>query len=462
MKFNYFYHAGSQQFKWIDEKNSQKSLASFWTGDKLKNFVSSTTQKINSTLSTTVHAVAHYPLNKFFSDSLNYSLGRMNEIKTDLVVNPVSPAFEKVSTSSKFSFKKFVAIGAATVALQMGATAVHNNVSTDFINTDQFSSLQASNLSHGSMFQSNINIKNQKNNAIASGQSLTDFFQQAITNSNPVESIRQDAPQAAVKLPKYMQSMFKTKEDAFLNLLNVAEGKQDRFYRDNKGIALAYGWNPTRNSKEFNLNIAKQAGLDEAQTAAIARVSNTTKVNFVPKDLKKMRFTSDQVDKIALALMPHYEQGFLDAMTLNAVRAGKNPLQYVVSYNALPNNQQAVMIHMAYKVGGDNLTNYKTFYKKLFSYIDKPTKTTLHQVQENFQYTYATLDGQRLHDTRVESQHSSFFSNCAINPDPKAKEKVSSKINECRNVANITNPELVQDMRTNVAGIQSRMSKMFT
>ena len=120
------------------------------------------------------------------------------------------------------------------------------------------------------------------------------------------------------------------------------------------------------------------------------------------------------------------------------------------------------MIHMAYKVGGANLMDYKTFYKKLFNYIDKPTKANLNQIQNNFQYTFANLDGQRLHDVRVEKIHTSYFSSCAISPDLKAKENVSAKITQCRNIANITNPESVQDMKVNVAGIQSKMSKMFS
>lgn len=462
MKFNYFYNTGSLPFKGLQPKMSQDTLLSFWSGDTFKNFLSSSVKNL--------HSVASYPVDKFFSDSLNYSINRIKEINEDLVVNPVSPAFEKTVSTSKFSLKKFLAIGAATVALQMGATAIHNNnVETDFIQQQHISSLQVDYASQ-SVIQSKIDLSTQSLNGIQSikQQSLLPqdngfaaFLKQSIYNPNPVESLKQDIPKEVVKLPKYMQSMFKTKDEAFLHLLNVAEGKQDKFYRDNKGIAIAYGWNPTRNTKEFNLQIAQEAGLDEAQTAAILKVSNTNKVNYVPKDLKKMRLSGEQVQKTALALMPHYEQGFLDAMAYNSLRNGRNPAKDIAAYHDLPNNQQAVMIHMAYKVGADNLMNYKTFYKKLFSYLDKPTKANLNQVQKNFQYTYANLDGTRLHDTRVEDIHTGFFADCAISSDPKAKEKVSSKINQCRNVANLTNPETVKEIKTNVATIQTKMTKMF-
>lgn len=463
MNFNYFYNTGSQPFKGLNGDVSQQKLLSFWSGEKFRQFFSHASKKVSD--------IANYPVEQFFSDSLNYSVSRIKEINQDIALNPVSSTFEKTATSNKFGFKKFLAVGAATMALQMGATAIHNNnAETQFIQNNHFSSLQSqqNKFSTVNNYQDNRLSSISDPHGIKRNQSvlpkenaLASFLKQSLSNSNPVENLREDIPKEIVKMPKYMQSMFTTKEDAFVHLLNVAEGKQDKFYRDNKGIALAYGWNPTRNTKEFNLKIAQEAGFDEEQTAAISRISNTNKVNYVPKDLKKMRFTAEQVQKTALALMPHYEQGFLDAMAANSIRNKRNPQKDIQAYHDLPNNQQAIMIHMAYKVGGENLMNYKTFYKKLFGYLDKPTKGNLAEVKKNFQYTYATLDGERLHDTRVEEIHAGFFSDCAINVDPKIKEKVSSKINQCRNIANLTNKDTVEDIKTNVASIQTKMAKMF-
>lgn len=448
MNLNHFYNTGSQPFRNVENINSN-TIGSLWNGNHLHNFSSSTKKYLSSTFNSFIN----YSLGHFFSDSLNYSLNRIKEIKNDLALNPISPSFEKTVSTSKFSIKKFLTIGAATIALQLSATALHNtdNSETNFIKNNTYSSLQSDN------YNSHVN-------SIPTAYSLdfSSFVKQSLSNPNPVESLKQDAVNKAVKIPKYMQSMFKTKDEAFLHLLNVAEGKQDKFYRDNKGIAIAYGWNPTRNTKEFNLKIAQEAGFNEEQTAAIIRVSDTNKVNYVPKDLRKIKLSPEQLQKTAIALMPHYEEGFINAMTAHSLRNGRSPEKDIATYHELPNNQQAVMIHMAYKVGGDNLMNYKTFYKKLFSYLDKPNKSNLNQVQKNFQYTYANLDGTRLHDSRVEEIHTGFFSDCAINANPNAKEKVSSKINQCRNVANLTNKDTVNDIRTNVASIQTKMSKMFS
>jgi hypothetical protein len=439
MKFNYFYNIGSLPFQNFKNQIFKDKILSFWNGNIFKNFFYTSTHEIQSLVSPSIQ--------QFFFDSFNYSINRIKKINQDLAVNPFSKKFEKTVSQSNFSLNKFLAIGAATFALQIGATAIHNhNFETDFIAQQQISSLKAD-----YTFQS-----------ISPSTGFSSFLQQSISNSNPIETLKQDIPKEVIKIPKYMKSMFKTKEEAFLHLLNVAEGKQDKFYRDNKGIAIAYGWNPTRNTKEFNLQIAKKAGLNEEQIDAILKVSDTTKINYVPKDLKKIKFSSEQVQKTALALMPHYEQQFLDAMAYHSILNGRNPDKDIATYHDLPNNQQAVMIHMAYKVGGINLINYKTFYKKFFNYLDKPNKFNLNQVQKNFQYTYTNLEGTRFHDTRVENIHTGFFVDCAINVNPKAKEKISSKINQCRNIANLTNPETIKDIRNNVASIQNKMTKIFS
>lgn len=463
MRLNNFANVGIQPLKNIEEKFIVSKISSLWNGDSIKSFLKKSGEKLSS-----------LSIERFFSDSLAYSLDRAKEISTDLTVDPTTEKFDTVVKSSKFNLSKFATIGFATIALQLSATALHNTQTpTEFVsanpsfamnefksNVDVQSLTNPSLPGTNTLSQNNLFIQSNQTDPLSKTSDFAKFFTKSISNPNPIENLRVDVPKAAVQIPKYMQSMFKSKDEAFLHLLNVAEGKQAKFYRDNKGIAIAYGWNPTRNSKEFNLSIAQQAGLDQEQIDAILKVSNTNKVNFVPKNLRKIKLSEEQLDKTAIALMPRYEQEFLNAMTEHSIRNKRNPEKDIAAYKQLPNNQQAVMIHMAYKVGGDNLSNYKTFYKKLFKYLDSPNKSNLNQVQKNFTYTYATLDGQRLHDTRVEDIHNSFFSDCSIHADPKAKEKVSSKINQCRNVANITDKEKVQEMRTQVATIQNKMFKM--
>lgn len=435
MQFNQFYHTGAFFFREMHSRLSQNILSSFWTGSSFQHFVS------------------FYSPGHFFSDSLHYSLNRLKEIKEDIAINPVSPNFDKTVSQSRFSFKKFLLVGASTFALQMAATSLHQQNEDTQFNQQQLSSLPSNTSNTSQHIQPSL---------IAKKNSFSTFLQQSIYNSNPVFSLHSDIATSSAQIPHYMQSMFSSKDKAFLQLLKVAEGVQYKFYRDNKGLAIAHGWNPTRNSLEFNLKIAQAADLDDTQTSAIIRLSNTNKINFVPKDLKKISLSQEQVQKVSLALMPHYEQGFLNAMTSHSLRNGRNPDKDISAYHSLPNNQQVVMIHMAYKVGAENLLNYKTFYKKLFSYFDKPNKNNLSQVQQNFTYTYANLDGTRLHDTRVENIHTSFFSDCAIvsQPQPNDKNKVLSKINQCRNIAHLDKSD-TQSLHSHVATIQTKMSSFF-
>ena len=448
MQLNYFSEISVNPFKNVVPDLYNQQIHSLWNGSSIKNIIFNTFNKSKSSL------------NSFFSQSLTYSLSQAKEIQNDLAINPISEQFSTTVKSSKFNIKKFLTIGVVTIGLQFLGTALHNNNNNEDYIQANLHTTQSSQIINTSSNSNYFNIDSTINDSFYQ-QNFSNFVKQSLSNPNPVETLKTEIPKTVVKIPKYMQSMFTSKNDAFLHLLKVAEGKQDKFYRDNKGIAIAYGWNPTRNTKDFNLAVAQKAGLNDEQIAAIIKVSDTHKVNYVPKELRKIKLSSQQIDQTALALMPNYEQQFLDAMIYNSARNGRNPDNDIEAYHQLPNNQQAVMIHMAYKVGGDNLLNYKTFYKKLFKYIDNPNKVNMNQVQQNFQYTYSTLDGQKLHDSRVESIHTGFFSDCSINSNPNLKDKVVSKINQCRNIANITDYTEVQEIKTNVATIQSKMSKIF-
>lgn len=462
MKVNYFSKIGMFPFGGIYRVFAIQKIYSLWRGEPARNYIIKS--KINGP------SQASHTLDKFFSDGFAFYLERVKGIYSNYSISSNLSELDNISKKSSFCWKKFVAIGSVALALQMSATAIQNTdtqSSSMIINGSQFKNTHSSReISHKYFLNENIGrsvgifLQDNSVKKFSIAGEFSKFIEQSASISSPTDAFRAKLFRTVFKFPKYMHSMFASKDEAFLHLLNVAEGRQDKFYRDNKGIAIAYGWNPTRNSKEFNLEIAKKAGLNSEQTEAIIKVSETTKVNHVPKDLKKLRLNGKQLDKTAIALMPHYEEGFLSAMRQHSLRNHRNPDKDIAAYQRLPNNQQVVMIHMAYKVGPANLLNYKTFYRKLFRYLDNPNRSNLNQVQRNFTYTYATLDGQRLHDARVEDIHTGFFSDCSINPDPKQKENVSAKINQCRNVANITRKEKLHEMRTQVATIQNRMFKL--
>jgi hypothetical protein len=242
---------------------------------------------------------------------------------------------------------------------------------------------------------------------------------------SPIEQI-QSLIQQKFELPHYNSSVYTSQQQAFLDVLNQAEGKQNSFYKDNKGIAIAYGWNPTRNSLQFNTMIAQKADLNSQEIKAIQAISNNHNIHEVPKDLKNIRLSNQQMNNIAIALMPYYEEQFLDAMIYQSILKGRNYQKDLDAYFHLPDQQKAVLTHMAYKVGFLNLLHYQKFYQSFFHYLDNPSQRNLNNVDSNFTYTYQIADGERLHDTRVENLHKIIFS------EVKTKEQVAFNIQKYR------------------------------
>lgn len=140
---------------------------------------------------------------------------------------------------------------------------------------------------------------------------------------HPIQQIQQ-LIQKKFNLPDYNSSVYSSQQKAFLTVLTQAEGKQNYFYKDNKGIAIAYGWNPTRNSLSFNMMIAKKAELDDQQIQAIREISNNHNIYTVPQNLKNIRLSDQQMNQVAIALMPYYEEQFLDAMIYQSITKGRN------------------------------------------------------------------------------------------------------------------------------------------
>lgn len=203
-------------------------------------------------------------------------------------------------------------------------------------------------------------------------------------------------------------------KDPFLNLLKRAEGYQSTFYADNKGYAVGYGYNPTQNSKEYNKNILDFAGVDDKTKSIILknaekyRDKNSEKI---PEEFKKVNFTKQQLDKMALYAQESYENSFFRVLNHKLEKKhieGSRRIKILQAYVDLPENKKAVLIHMTYKVGENNLEKYNNFFNNLINYLEKPNSVNKEAVANSFTYKY-TKNGVVLHDTRVEKLHHDLF-----------------------------------------------------
>lgn len=249
-------------------------------------------------------------------------------------------------------------------------------------------------------------------------------------------------------------SYFSTKEEAFIKLLHLTEGKSHKFGLDNSGFAVAYGWNPTKNSFNLNTEIAKNIGLTKREIKTIQSVSipqltetkdidsNKPKkihktVQFIPKQLKSTYLTDKQIDNSAKFMMAYYEKEFLKVLKIKVKSQGIDYQKAKDFYYNMSSNQQAVMIHMTYKVGISGLLKYDNFFHNLINYMKKPTEKKFIAIAPNFEYSYKSREGEKVHDTRVEKIHEVFFNDCATDKNQSLQDKVLNNIMSCRKLVNI-------------------------
>lgn len=322
---------------------------------------------------------------------LSHSADSLTELKNDIHLNPLSKDTEE--QVKKIDKKHFIAVGVACFLLS----------SISFT----YQESQNENFHLSSLLNIHFNFSQPKDNP-------THVI---------VESLQ----------PQFMAPIFRSKLEAFTKLLGITEGEANFFYKDNLGIATAYGWNPTKNSKEFNVDLANTIGMSSSQIKSLEKISLDHTVQSVPKNLKKVVLTKKQVKKSAEYMLNFYENEFLKVMKIKARENDKDYDQVLKSYYELPNNQQAVMIHMAYKVGTPNLLKYNQFFNRLFTYMEQPTTINLEKVVNNLEYSYKTKTGEKVQDVRVQELHNEFFNKCSINEvEIKEAAAVKANINSCR------------------------------
>ena len=202
--------------------------------------------------------------------------------------------------------------------------------------------------------------------------------------------------------------------DAFVDILHSAEGFSKKFYPDNKGVAVGYGYNPTQNSAEYNKGIMDFAGIDEATQALILKNAGKLReadMGRVPEEFKGIRLTEEQINRMALYAKMTYEQDFLQVLADKMDRRGygaQAKQKALVSYGRMPENEKAVLVHMAYKVGRANLSKYEGFFGNFLEYLDNPTDENRKKVAAGFVYRYKK-GGKMLTDDRVGRMHRTAF-----------------------------------------------------
>ena len=211
---------------------------------------------------------------------------------------------------------------------------------------------------------------------------------------------------------KFHSSFFESKNDAFIKLLTVTEGKSNTFYKDNIGIAIGYGWNLVTTPTSLNKSIIESIKINKKETEALLEVSENRKVQNIPKNLKNFVLSDKQLRESAKVMLSYYEKDLLNVIKVKSQDKNLDFEKLNKQYHKLPYNQQAVLIHMTYKVGATNLLKYNDFFDSLFEYLEKPTEKNLEKASVSFEYSFKNRKGEYQRDYRVEQMHTSFFIDC--------------------------------------------------
>lgn len=187
------------------------------------------------------------------------------------------------------------------------------------------------------------------------------------------------------------------KKQYFLALASQAEGFQPQVYHDNKGFAFGTGWNLTKQSREYNKELAKAVFKDEVTIATLTNMSGQYKnsihqeVSISPqKSLQITYLMGENIKKeIVLKKMSQFIQ---ETKKVSSMYADKMADRI---FSKLHPNQQDALIYHAYKVGPNGFLKYK----KLLSSIIAGSPQN---AQKEFNYTYQV--GKKTYQDKQASQ----------------------------------------------------------
>lgn len=187
----------------------------------------------------------------------------------------------------------------------------------------------------------------------------------------------------------------------FIDILEQTENFSESFYKDNEGIAIAYGWNISKNTQAFNNKITEILNFSENEKTLISQYSHK-KTKEVPEELKSIVIKKEQSILMVNYMYNFYLQEFIDILEKKS-----NDTTVVDKFHThFTAQDKAVFSHMAYKVGKNNLDKYNKFYEKLINMLNSNKFSTqdYHNLAQQISYTFK-YKGKRKIDIKAQDVH---------------------------------------------------------
>lgn len=214
----------------------------------------------------------------------------------------------------------------------------------------------------------------------------------------------------------HLEPKSKIANSFFMHILEKTEHFSEVFYKDNEGIAIAYGWNISKNTYQFNEKLSSILNFSLKEKHLIGKYSQKN-LNQVPSELQKITICKEDSFKIVNYMYYFYLDEFTDILLMKS----KN-IRIVENFNQkFSLEDKAVFSHMAYKVGKTNLMKYNKFYSQLIYMLNSNnfSKADYHNLAQEVSYTFK-YKGKTLIDEKAQSIHRShLLSNKSDNKSAK-------------------------------------------
>lgn len=216
------------------------------------------------------------------------------------------------------------------------------------------------------------------------------------------------------------------KNFSFLEILFKTEDYREKFYKDNKGIAIIYAWNISTNSDSFNREIIKQLKLDKDTADKIMKWS-AKPVSYVPEELSQISIDISKTAGAVNYMYDFYYNEFKDVLLSkyeaklkqqakrdksineNTISIAKKLISQRLD-NSFNDDEKAIFAHMAYKLGKNNLNQYNKFYSKINNIITQNnfTREAFEDLAEHRQFNYK-VNNKYIRDVKTERIHNEYL-----------------------------------------------------
>ena len=185
------------------------------------------------------------------------------------------------------------------------------------------------------------------------------------------------------------------KQAYYESIAAYLEGFRGNLYNDNVGLAWAFGWNVSMQSRKTNEWLTSEIGITPNDKSLILPLSANTSPGSTPR----------------VSISP--EQGIHAVSLMRKTFEGGGGIRAIITpavYDKLKPNEQAALVYHTYKVGPGGAAKYKTMNGMIREYVKNPTPEKAHEIGGQFKYSYM-LRGQKMYDTRSGAYLAALFSN---------------------------------------------------